>query len=225
MNRLLKRVSSNYLKILLLNVLLLTTLQAFFTDYSLPKVTGVKSVVDRNSVGFEWKQLFKYGNVQGVNVYRAKAVKGAEQTYNKIASLSNRFATHFVDTKVEPNTKYFYTFTTFSGLSESMYGDIVPVQTNPPYPAVKLVSADVMDVNVVKLLWVPSSAPTVYEYVIERKGADNKWHYLRSIKGRLYPEFVDVTVKRGETYSYRVFARDGVGLTSFVGNVVTVKVK
>lgn len=220
-----KRASKSYLKILLLSIALLTTLEAFFTDYSLPKVTGVKTVVDRNSVGFEWKALFKYGNVSGINIYRAKAHRGPKQVYIKIASISNRYATHFVDTNIEPNTKYFYTFTTSSGLSESAYGDIVPIQTKPPYPAVKLVSADVVGRNVVKLLWVPSSEPTVSQYVIERKGKDGRWHYLKTIKGRLYPEFVDTTVILGQRYSYRVFARDDMGLTSYVGNIVTVGVK
>jgi len=214
-----------YLKILLLNILLLSSLEAFFTDFSLPKVTGVKSVADRNSIGFEWKPLFRYQNIQGVNVYRAKAVPGAKQVYTKIASISNRFATHFVDTQIEPNTNYFYTFTTYSGLSESLYGDIVPVKSAPPYKQVHLVSVEVVGEHTVKLLWVPSSEPTIVEYVIERKRDGGKWHYLKSVKGRLYPEYIDLTVSIGHSYSYRVIARDAMGMTSYVGNAVKVEVR
>lgn len=225
MGHLIKRASKSYLKVLLLNIVLLSSLEAFFSDISLPKVTGVKSVVDRNSIGFEWKSLFRYQNIQGISVYRAKAVRGAKQTYTKIATISNRFVTHFVDTNIEPNTNYFYTFTTYSGLSESLYGDIVPVKSAPPYARVKLVEATVVGDHTVKLLWIPSSEPTVYEYVIERTGRDGKWHYLQSLKGRLYPEFVDTTVSRGKSYSYRVFARDAMGMTSFIGNELKVEVK
>ncbi|HGZ70584.1 MAG TPA: hypothetical protein ENK87_03230 [Nitratifractor sp.] len=225
MCHLIMRVSKSYLKILLLNLLLLSSLEAFFTDISLPKVTGVKSVVDRNSIGFEWKSLFGYQNIQGVSVYRAKAVRGAKQTYTKIATISNRFATHFVDTNIEPNANYFYTFTTYSGLSESLYGDIVPVKSAPPYARVQLVEAKVVGDHTVKLLWIPNSEPTIYEYVIERKGSDGKWHYLKSLKGRLYPEFVDTTVNRGKSYSYRVYARDAMGMTSYIGNELKVEVR
>ena len=225
MFRLIVKESKSYLKILLLNILLLSSLEAFFTDISLPKVTGVKSVSDRNSIGFEWKPLFRYQNIQGVNIYRAKAVPGAKQVYTKIASISNRFATHFVDTNIEPNTNYFYTFTTYSGLSESLYGDIVPVKSAPPYKSVHLVSAEVVGDHTVKLLWVPSNEPTVFEYIIERKRDGGKWHYLKSIKGRLYPEYIDLTVAKGHSYSYRVFARDAMGMTSYVGNALKVEVR
>ncbi len=219
------RVLKICFKILLLNVLLLSSLEAFFTDISLPKVTNVKSVSDRNSIGFEWSSLFQYSNIQGVNIYRAEAVRGPKQVYTKIASISNRFATHFVDTNIDPNKKYFYTFTTYSGLSESLYGDVVPVKSAPPYAQVHLVSASSVGERTVKLLWVPSNEPTIFEYVIERKGSDGKWHYLKSIKGRLYPEYIDATVERGKSYSYRVFARDALGMTSYVGNILKVKVK
>ena len=225
MFRLIVRESKSYLKILLLNILLLSSLEAFFTDISLPKVTGVKSVADRNSIGLEWKPLFRYTNIQGVNIYRAKAVPGAKQVYTKIATISNRFATHYVDTNIEPNTNYFYTFTTYSGLNESLYGDVVPVKSAKPYKQVRLVSAEVVGDNTVKILWVPSSEPTIYEYVIERKKDGGKWHYLKSIKGRLYPEYIDLTVVKGHSYSYRVFARDAMGMTSYVGNILTVKVR
>ena len=214
------------LKTLLLSSFITTTANAFFTDYSLPKIRGVKSIVDRNSIGFEWKSVARYANVGGINIYRAEAKKGVKQTYVKIDAIVNRFATHYVDRKVKPNTKYFYTFTTFSGLSESMYGDIVPAKSMPPYKAVKLVEASLVDRGVVKLLWVPSSEVTVTEYVIQRKKqGDRRWFYLDTVKGRLYPEFVDSTPKRGFKYDYRVFARDANELASIASNVMSVEVK
>ena len=221
-----KMKSKTILKLLLLSSLTLTTANAFFTDYSLPKIKGVKVIVDRNSIGFEWKSIARYANVGGVNIYRAEAKKGPKQVYEKIDAVVNRFATHYVDRKVKPNTKYFYTFTTFSGLSESMYGDVVPAKSRPPYKAIKLVAANLVDRGVVKLLWVPSSEPTVTEYVIQRKRAtDRRWYYLDTVKGRLYPEFVDSTAKRGSTYNYRVFARDANELASIASNILSVEVK
>jgi len=226
MTNLAKMKLNHILKIVIASLAFTLSADAFFTDYSLPKVTGVKSIVDRNSVGFEWKSLAKYPNVTGINIYRAVAKPGVKQVYVKIDAVANRFATHYVDTKIKPNTKYFYTFTTTSGLSESTYGDIVPIKTKPIYKAIKLVEAKLVDRGVVKLLWVPSSEPTVTEYVIQRKRVqDRRWFYLDRIKGRLYPEFIDSTAKRGEVYMYRVFARDANEFISAPSKALQVEVK
>lgn len=202
------------------------SVNALFTDDTLPRVVGVKSVVDRSGIGFEWKSVAQYGNVQGINIYRAVAKKGVKQSYEKVGSVGSRFATHFVDTTAKPGVKYFYTFTTFAGLSESVYGDIVPVKSRPPYKAVKFVSAILVDRGVVKLLWVPNSEPTVTEYLIQRRcSRDNKWHFLDRVKGRLYPEYIDSRAERGYKCSYRVFATDPFGTPSFISKELSVEVK
>lgn len=216
----------NILKILILISLPFSFAEAFFTDLSLPKVTAIKSVVDRSGIGFEWGSLDNYRNVQGVNIYRAVAKKGINQTYIKIDSVGSRFATHYVDTTVKPGVKYFYTFTTFAGLSEGAHGDIVAIKSKPPYKAVKFISATLVDRGVVKLLWVPNSEPTITEYIIQRKcNRDNKWHYLEKVKGRLYPEYIDTRAERGFICSYRIFAQDALGLTSYIGKELKVEVK
>ncbi len=206
-------------------VSLVSPLFAFFTDINLPKVVGVKKVVDRSSVGFEWPSLEKYPNITGINIYRAKARPGLKQVYTKIDSIANRFATHYVDTSIEPNTKYFYTFTTYSGLSESLYGEIVPVKTMPPYKKVKVLSIKVVFKDTIKILWVPSPEPQIYKYKIFRKKDNLRWAYLDTVKGRLYPEYIDTTAFRGHTYSYRVVAYDANEMPSIISDALTAKVK
>jgi fibronectin type 3 domain-containing protein len=197
-----------------------------FTDLSLPRVSGVKSVVDRSGIGFEWRSLANYSNIQGVNIYRAQVINGKQGEFVKVASVGSRFATHYVDTTIKPGAKYIYTFTTFAGLSESNYGDVISVKSMPPYKAVKFVSATLVDRGVVKLLWVPNNEPTVTEYLIQRKcSRDNKWHYLDKVKGRLYPEYIDSRAERGYRCSYRVFASDAFGFISFMGKELSVEVK
>ncbi len=213
------------LQVFLLTQLLISSANAFFSDVTLPVIHNVKKVVGRSSVGFEWPSLAKYPRVTGVNIYRAKAKPGINQVYIKIATVPNRFATHFVDTNIEPGTKYFYTFTTYSGLNESIHGDIVPVLTKPPYKAIKVISATVVAKDTVKLLWIPSSEPMIYKYIIERKTDNSKWFYLTTVKGRLYPEYIDATAFRGHSYSYRIIAKDAYGVSSYVSNVVSVKVQ
>ena len=214
-----------FLSLLIVSFLGVDKIYAFFDDISLPRITNIKTVIDRDSVGFEWKSVAYNPAITGINVYRAKAKPGINQTYIKIDSISNRFATHYVDTTAQPGTKYFYTFTTYSGLNESSHGDIVAVKTKPPYKPIKVVSATRVDKDVVKLLWVPHSDITIREYVIQRKCRDNRWHYLTTVKGRLYPEYVDTTAPRGYICHYRLFARDASKLNSFVSKVLSVEVK
>ncbi len=226
MTNLQNRVLKTTFKVGFLALLATSSLSALFTDYSLPKIKGVKVVTDRNSVGFEWKSVARDPRITSINVYRAEARRGSRQLYERIGAVSNRFATHFVDTKIKPNTKYFYTFTTASGLSESLYGDVVPVKTKPPYKAVKFVEAKLVARGVVKLLWVPHSSPMITKYIIERKKVtDKRWFYLDTVNGRLYPEYIDSTAPRGFKYQYRIFAEDASELASFPSKVLSVEVK
>jgi len=225
MKSLIKVALKPFLVIFSVTVLLTSYANAFFTDISLPRITGVKKVVQRASVGLEWRSISSFLNVTGINIYRAEAKPGANQVYEKIGTIGNRFATHFVDMHVKPNTKYFYTLTTTSGLNESSHGDIIPVQTKPPYKPVKIDSAEQVAKDVVKILWVPSSNDSIYKYIIQRKNDNSRWFYVDTVRGRLYPEYIDTTAKRGHIYSYRVIAFDAYGLSSLPSKVVKVEVK
>jgi len=207
-------------------LLLSVEANALFTNTSLPKIVGVKKIVDRGGIGFEWSSLAKYPNIQGVKIYRAKIVKGKRGPFERVGAVGSRFATHFVDTTAKAGMRYLYTFTTFSGLSESPYGEVVEVKSKPPYRAVKFVSATLVDRGVVKLLWVPNSEPTVTEYLIQRNCTyDNKWHFLARVKGRISPEYIDTNAMRGYKCGYRIFATDPFGTPSFLGKVLSVEVK
>ena len=169
--------------------------------------------------------MSKFLNVTGINVYRAEVRKGDNQIYKKIGTIGNRFATHFVDMHVKPNTKYFYTLTTVSGLNESSHGDIIPVKTKPPYKTIKIDSVEQVSKDVVKILWVPSNEDSIYKYIIQRKKDNSPWFYLDTVFGRLYPEYIDATAKRGHTYSYRVIGFDAYGLSSFPSKSMSVEVR
>ncbi len=183
-----------------------TSLTAVKTDLSMPKIEGVKTIVDRTSVGFEWKPITDK-RVEGIDVYRALATGSKEEKYLKIATIPNRYATHFVDTTIRPATTYDYTFKTFGVLFGSAPGQIIRVKTAPPLPAVNLVKAYQPDAGVVKLLWTPHSDPRIVDYVIQRRLAGHEWKYLDTVKGRLSPEYIDMSPAKGHTYAYRVIAR------------------
>ena len=183
-----------------------TSLTAVKTDPSMPTIKGVKTIVDRTSVGFEWQPITDK-RVEGIDVYRALATGAKEEKYVKIATIPNRYATHFVDTTIRPSTTYDYTFKTFGVLFGSAPGQIVRVKTAPPMPAVNLVKAYQPDSGVVKLLWTPHRDPRIVDYLIQRRLDGGPWKYLDTVKGRLSPEYIDMSPARGHRYGYRVIAR------------------
>jgi len=197
----------------LLSILLTGRVAAFSSGSPLPIIKNIKSVVDKTSIGFEWPPI-KDARVKGIHVYRALAKPGNQQRYVRIATVGNRYATHFVDNKIKPSVDYFYTFTTFSGLDESSHGEIVHIHTQPPFKAVKFVEAARLARDIAKLLWIPHPNPRIFEYIIQRRRPGQPWRYLATVKGRLNPEYVDMTLLWNKIYDYRVIARSADGVAS-----------
>jgi fibronectin type 3 domain-containing protein len=196
-------------------------------DRSLPVIRQVNVLVEKSSVGFEWPAI-KDPRAKGINVYRATASAGKkQQKFYKIATIDDRYATHFVDRSVKPNTRYLYTFTTYDLLHESPHGKIVRVQTPSAYSAVEFVKVYLRDPGVVKVLWKPHPNPRIAGYVIQRRpaGGESKWRHLATVPGRLMPEYIDSSPVRGYRYSYRVIARSSDGVLSMPSAPATIMVK
>ncbi len=206
----------------------LQSLVTIGVDRSLPVIRDVKVLVEKSSVGFEWPAI-QNPKVKGINVYRAipSTDGGTKQKFYKIATIADHFATHYVDRSIRPNQRYYYTFTTYDLLHESPHGTVVKVRTSSPYKPVAFVKVYLRDSGVVKVLWKPHPNPRIAGYVIQRRlaGGENKWRYLASVKGRLMPEYIDVSAAKGYRYSYRVIARSSDGVLSVASQPATLMVR
>lgn len=197
---------------------------AIGTDKTLPKIRGVKYIVSKSSVGFEW-QAIKDSRVKGIKVYRAIPQNTKNQRYTKIASIDDRYATHFVDRNIAPNQTYLYTFTTYSLLKESLPGTVLKIETKEALEPVSFIKTYSRDKGVIKILWNPHPSMEVSEYIIERKIAGGKWKYLALVRGRLMPEYIDKSAAIGYTYSYRVVARSNSGVRAMPSEASVIKVQ
>ena len=92
-------------------------LMTYGTDTSLDTIDQVHALPRMNSVGFEWKKIEDH-RIHGVNIYRGNTSQDT-QSFKRIGTAGNRYATHFVDTHVNADSKYRYTFSTFSFGKES----------------------------------------------------------------------------------------------------------
>jgi len=175
------------------------------TDSSLQGIGQVHALAAMNSVGFEWGKI-ENRKIHGINIYRGNAA-GEKQSFKRIGTVGNRYATHFVDTHVKANTAYSYTFTTFALGQESSRSETLHVKTKPAFSAVSFVKAYKVAPAVVKLLWKPHNNPSVSTYIVQRSVDGGEWKFVSHVQGRLMAEYIDTFVRTGKTYRYRIIAQ------------------
>jgi hypothetical protein len=175
------------------------------TDPSLDTIEQVHALPRMNSVGFEWKKIEDH-RIHGINIYRSDASQEREG-FKRIGTVDNRYATHFVDTHVNADTAYRYSFSTFAFGKESRRSEPIDVRTLPPFSAVSFVKAYREAPSVVKLLWKPHTDPSINSYIIERSVDGSEWKFVSRVRGQLMAEYIDSFVGSGHTYSYRVIAQ------------------
>jgi len=223
---------SNQLSYMLISLMLATLFSGCSTrgvlavgsDKTLPKITKIKYLVGKSSIGFEWPAI-KDSRVKGIKVYRSTPQSGDQQKYKRIATIDDRYATHYVDRRVAPSKVYQYTFTTYSLVHESLPGAIVRVKTESPYDPISFTKVYMSDKGVAKILWSPHSNNEISGYIIERKIAGGKWKYLARVRGRLMPEYIDKSAAMGYEYSYRIIARSVNGTKSLPSDPVSLRIK
>ncbi len=195
-------------------------------DETLPTIelTDAGTFVDMNAIAFEWKNLVDE-RVEGVYVYKQITSKeNSELSHYK--TLENRFVTHFLDSKVKPNTSYAYAFKTYSKDAESKMSKIKVVNSLPMMKSVVWIKSIKDMPRSAKIIWRPHSNQIVKEYIIERKTLeDAEWSKLATVKGRLSAEYIDTDLKDEYVYKYRVRVHTYDGMTSLPSEVVQVVTK
>ncbi|MBS4274667.1 fibronectin type III domain-containing protein [Campylobacter vulpis] len=193
------------------SVVELTTPKQTQLNESLPKVQNLKSISDLSNVAFEWEPL--YGeNIQGFYLYRSSE---KEPQMKLVATIKDKFQTHYVDTKLESGTKYQYMMKTFNEQGHfSEEGQVIEIATQPRPEPLAFVQAITNLPERIKLIWRPHTDLRVNAYIIEKKRVeDKKFAKIGEVKNRLSAEFID-EVKANENFLYRVSALTFDGIQS-----------
>jgi len=195
------------ISLLLLNGCNPSTLMNQQLDPRLPKLNNVKAIASNTSVAFEWQPIELKGD--GVNIYRTESnqyTNSAQKELKKVGTVHNRFASHYVDTRLAQNSTYTYTFTITRGGFESPHGQVLTVKTLPAFEAVTFFKAYQKDPNTIKLIWRPHSDLRVKMYKIEKSINSGEWKWIGTVENRMMSEYIDTYVAPGYTYTYRVTA-------------------
>lgn len=191
-------------------------------DSNLPKPSNIRTLSDRNSVAFEWDYV-NTPVVEGYKVYRGTEDGGSEV----VATLKDRFTSHYADKGLKPDTSYVYRFSSFTkdGI-ESDAGSVVSIKTKPLLEAVSFIAAVDNLPQRAKIVWRPHVSPDVVEYTVQKSSASDKnWEDIAKASPRLMAEYIDTKVDSGKTYHYRVIAKTFDGAYSMPSEIVTVKTK
>ncbi len=194
-------------------------------DPSLPTVVGIKALSDITEIGFEWTPKYDE-RVQGYYVYRSNP---AEQTnkLHRVATINDRYSSHFVDTKLKPQTRYYYRFSTFSqDKRESVPSEMVTATTKRMVPSVAFLKAIVGLPNRVKIIWRPLEYPRVSAYIIQRNDLSTmEWKDIATVEGRLSAEYIDSGLKNNYLYKYRIKVKTFDNLISKPSQIVEASTK
>jgi fibronectin type 3 domain-containing protein len=186
---------------------------------------SIKSISEITSIAFEWQKVDD-PKVVGYNFYRANMHKDG-RTLKLVKSLNNRYATHYVDTNLEPDTKYVYQISsrTENGV-ESKSTNAYMAQTLPRITPVSFVQALSDLPNRIKILWRPHTDKRIEYYKVEKFNTTlNQWITLETIKNRLQAEYIDTKLGNSESYKYRITAYTFNDIESLPSDAVIAKTK
>jgi fibronectin type 3 domain-containing protein len=186
---------------------------------------SLKSISDMTAIAFEWKKVDD-ARVTGYNFYRANMHKDGRRL-KLVKSVDNKYATHFVDTKLEPNTKYVYQISskTIKGI-ESNTTNAYITQTLPRIVPVSFVQALSDLPNRIKIVWRPHPDLRVAYYKIEKFNTTlNEWNTEEKVKGRLQSEYIDTGLDNNESFKYRVSAYTFEDVSTKPSDIITAKTK
>jgi len=196
-------------------------------DESLPVIELTKNgtIADINAIALEWKAITD-PRVRGVYIYKGTLGEDDPKEVTYYDTVKSRFTTHYLDTKVKPETEYTYQFKVYSQEAEGKSSIATTISTLPMMESVAWIHA-VQDMpRSAKIIWRPHINEKVKAYKIQRRTLEAKeWTDVAVIKGRLSAEYIDYDLKDKFTYIYRIRALTYDNLTSKPSKEVKVTTK
>lgn len=186
---------------------------------------SIRHMSEITSIAFEWQKVDD-PRVNGYNLYRANVLEDGDKL-KQVDFIKNRYATHFVDEDLEPNTKYIYAFSsnTESGY-ESKPTNSIEVTTADRPEAISFIQAISNLPRQIKVLWRPHTEKNIEYYKIERSTPQSsEWDNMETLDGRLQSEYIDTDLEDNVVYIYRVTAYTFEDIPSYPSKIVRAQTK
>lgn len=186
---------------------------------------SIKHISDTTAIAFEWQKVDDT-RVNSYNLYRANTTENGSKL-QLVEKIDNRYATHFVDDDLEPNTKYTYALSsnTEKGF-ESKPTPSFEVSTLDRPEAISFIQAISNLPRQIKVLWRPHSNLSISYYKVQRSTPQtSEWDNLETLDGRLQSEYIDTKLDDNVVYLYRVIAYTYDDIPSYASKIVRAQTK
>lgn len=192
-------------------------------DKTIPQVTNLKSLSDISEVGLEWRPIYDE-RVKGYYIYR---LENENKMLQRVATIKDKYASHYVDMELQPGTSYKYKISAYAkNGKESIPSQSVTINTKKPPEPIPFVQGITDLPNRIKIIWRPHPYVGIVSYLIQRKKPfEQKWDNHAKVKGRLSAEYIDDGLSDNKAYEYRVLARTSSGVLTPPSQVVNAATK
>jgi len=193
-------------------------------DSSMPMITSIRTLSDINKIALEWEPVYN-DSIKGYYIYRSNPLKNNGKL-KRIATINDKYVSHFVDTNLLPNKVYYYRMSTYSNNRESRPSEVVKAKTLPLPPSVSYIRAIAGLPHRIKIIWRPDSNPRIAQYIIQRNNLTNlKWKTIAVVNGRLNAEYIDKDLPDDKTFKYRIKVETYDNIVSLPSAVVKASTK
>ena len=212
-----KNFTTKAFKLTLLGLLLTTWMTGCSTQTGLnqrsPKVNANIPVIpplrwigDITAIALEWDPNHN-PSIAGYHIYR-RLKSDDNNSYKRIASIHDRFTSHYIDLHLPQETKYLYMISAFDHIgSESRPSKSASTITRPTLKSVAYFDSLNKLPRKAKLIWRPHNNGRVDGYILERKTpAAKEWKELTRLEHRLSAEYIDNKLDDNQVYLYRLRA-------------------
>jgi fibronectin type 3 domain-containing protein len=191
-------------------------------DQSLPTVKEVRTISSMSEIALEWDPI-QDKRIAGYRVFRSTGKEG----YKLIETLPDRFTSHYTDKNLSPDFTYTYKISSFTAdgrvsLTSTSETAATKGRIQPP-PFLEALSGLP---DRIKLIWRFHPNTLVNGYIVERlEQGQKEWKRIVVLRDRLTVEYIDKSVKPGQSYTYRLRAKTYDGIVSAPGKEVTASAK
>ena len=174
-------------------------------DKNLARIKGLESKVGLSKVALEWDPILDK-NIAGYRIFRADR----QSDYKLIATLPDRYHSHFTDKNLNPNINYNYKVSSYTNDGRvSLASTAKSVKaTRGRLPAPVIIEASKNFPGRIKLLWKVHPNKEVNSYILERLiPGERVYKTLIGLDERLTVEYIDKDIQPAQKYKYRLRAR------------------
>lgn len=180
----------------------------------------VKTISDMSEIGFEWQSYANY-DIDGFYIFRKSG-----NEFKKIDTIKDKYATHYVDIDLAPQTIYYYKIQAYGKDGLSNDSKVIEARTSELIDSVPFAQAISDLPNRAKLIWRPHPDQIVSSYNIEKRVQNSgNFKSIGNVKGRLAAEFIDTDVKPGTDYEYIIYSKTYNGIVSKPSQIISTQTK